>query len=602
MIDNEIFQKAFHLMCCAKSMAETYDANRQICKYVHSTSRGHEALQLATAFHLKSCDYVSPYYRDESMLLGLGYSPYELMLQLLTKAGDPFTGGRSYYSHPNSKEKDKPKIIHQSSATGMQAIPTTGVAQGIQYLEKISSPLLLKTDGGKLPVVVCSLGDGSVTEGEVSEALQFAVLKQLPIIYLVQDNDWGISATAEETRTMNAYEYADGFKGLSKIQIDGTDFTHCYKIMGNVINEVRKSRKPWLVHAKVPLLNHHTSGVRKDFYRTEEDLAKDAMNDPFPKLKKLLLENGISEEELEKIETEVAELVGVDFIKVLDSPEPDINKATDYVFVPTTVTEEKGERTPGGKEKVIMVDAAMFAIRELMEDHTECIFFGQDVGRRLGGVFREAATLAEQFGDHRVFNTAIQEAYIIGSTVGLNAVGVKPIVEIQFADYIYPGFNQLVSEISKSCYLSCGKYPVSTIIRVPIGAYGGGGPYHSGSVESTLLTIKGIKIVYPSNAADMKGLLKAAFLDPNPVVMLEHKGLYWSKVSGTEDAKSIEPSRDYILPFGKATVVLNADKNKIENGESCCIVTYGMGVYWAKTAAKKIPGRIEIVDLRTLFP
>src|SRR4030095_9097659 len=405
MIEKEILQKAFRLMCCAKSMTETYDANRQICKYVHSTSRGHEAIQLATAFHLKNCDYVSPYYRDESMLLGLGYSPYELMLQLLTKADDPFTGGRSYYSHPNSKEKDKPKIIHQSSATGMQAIPTTGVAQGIQYLEKINSPLLLKSEDGELPVVICSFGDGSVTEGEVSEAFQFAVLKQLPIIYLVQDNDWGISATADETRAMNAYEYADGFKGLSKIQIDGTDFTHCYKIMDNVINEVRKSKKPWLVHAKVPLLNHHTSGVRKDFYRSEEELAKDAMNDPFPKLKKLLLENEISEEELEKIETDVAELVGAEFIKALDSPEPDINKVTEYVFVPTTVTEEKGEKSPAGKEKVMMVDAALFDIPQLMEDHPECIFFGQDVGRRLGGVFREAATLAEQFGDHRVFNT-----------------------------------------------------------------------------------------------------------------------------------------------------------------------------------------------------
>jgi len=589
-------------MCCAKSMAETYDANRQICKYVHSTSRGHEAIQLATAFHLKSCDYISPYYRDESILLGLDYSPYELMLQLLTKADDPFTGGRSYYSHPNSKEKDKPKIIHQSSATGMQAIPTTGVAQGIQYLESINSPLLLKTEKDELPVVICSFGDGSITEGEVSEALQFAVLKQLPIIYLVQDNDWGISATGEETRAMNAYEYADGFKGLNKIQIDGTDFTHCYKIMRNVINEVRKNRNPWLVHAKVPLLNHHTSGVRKDFYRSEEDLAKDAIDDPFPKLRRLLLENEVTEEELTKVEADITELISADFIKALNSPEPDIKKATDNIFIPANITDEKGERAAAGKEKVIMVDAALFAIRELMEDHPECIFFGQDVGRRLGGVFREAATLAEQFGDHRVFNTAIQEAYIIGSTVGLSAVGVKPIVEVQFADYIYPGFNQLVSEISKSCYLSCGKYPVSTIIRVPIGAYGGGGPYHSGCVETTLLSIKGIKIAYPSNAADMKGLMKAAYYDGNPVVMLEHKGLYWSKVPGTEDAKSIEPSRDYVLPFGKANIVLNADKSKIENGESCCIITYGMGVYWAKTAAKKFPGQIEIVDLRTLFP
>jgi 2-oxoisovalerate dehydrogenase E1 component len=602
MIQKEILLKAFRLMCYAKSMAEIYDANRQVCKYVHSTSRGHEAIQLATAFNLKNCDHISPYYRDESILLGLDYAPYELMLQLLTKRDDPFTGGRSYYSHPNSRVNDKPKMIHQSSATGMQAIPTTGVAQGIQYLERINSPLLLKGDEGELPVVICSLGDGSVTEGEVSEAFQFAVLKQLPIIYLVQDNDWGISATGPETRAMNAYEYADGFKGLNKIQIDGTDFIHSYKIMGNVINEVRKTRKPWLVHAKVPLLNHHTSGVRKDFYRSDEDLAKAATDDPFPKLRKILLENGIEENELITIETEAAAFITDEFEKAVNAPEPDIDNATDHIFTPTTVTEEKGERSPAAKEKVIMVDAALFAIRELMEDHPECIFFGQDVGRRLGGVFREAATLAEQFGDHRVFNTAIQEAFIIGSTVGLSAVGIKPIVEVQFADYIYPGFNQLVSEISKSCYLSCGKYPVSTIIRVPVGAYGGGGPYHSGSVETTLLSIKGIKVAYPSNAADMKGLMKAAFYDGNPVVMLEHKGLYWSKVPGTEEAKTIEPSPDYILPFGKGNIVLKADDGKVENGETCCIITYGMGVYWAKAAAKNFPGQIEIVDLRTLFP
>lgn len=602
MPDKNILLKAFRLMCCAKAMAEVYEANRQLCQYVHSTSRGHEAIQLATAFHLKSCDYISPYYRDESILLGLGYSPYELMLQLLTKADDPFSGGRSYYSHPNSKAADKPKIIHQSSATGMQAIPTTGVAQGIQYLEKTNSPLLVKGENSELPVVICSLGDGSVTEGEVSEAFQFAVLKQLPIIYLVQDNGWGISATAEETRAMDAYEFADGFKGMSKIQLDGTDFIHCYKVIGNLVNEVRQHRKPWLVHARVPLLNHHTSGVRKEFYRSGDDLAKHAVDDPFPKLRKVLLQYGLDEQSLQDMESEAAGFIADEFLKAANSPEPDTGKAAAHVFIPTKITEEKGERSPAGNEKVIMVDAALFAIRELMEEHSECIFFGQDVGRRLGGVFREAATLAERFGDHRVFNTAIQEAYIIGSTVGLSAVGVKPIVEVQFADYIYPGINQLVSEISKSCYLSCGRYPVSTIIRVPIGAYGGGGPYHSGCVETTLLSIKGIKVAYPSNAADMKGLMKAAFYDGNPVVMLEHKGLYWSKVPGTEEAKTIEPSRDYILPLGKANIVLSADNNRIKNGESCCIITYGMGVYWAKAAAKNFPGRVEIVDLRTLFP
>lgn len=589
-------------MCNAGAMAQTYERNRQLCKYVHSTSRGHEAIQLATAFHLLPCDYVSPYYRDESILLGMGFTPYELMLQLLAKGNDIFTCGREYYAHPNYKGDDKANIIHQSSATGMQAIPTTGIAQGIKFLEKTQSSKLRKGPQGQMPVVVCSLGDASVTEGEVSEAFQFAALHQLPIIYLIQDNGWGISVTASEARTSNANEMVKGIKGIKRISIDGSDFLQSYDVMKNVMDEVRKERHPFLVHARVPLLGHHTSGVRKEFYRTEDDLALHAADDPRPKLRNKLLELGITEDTLLQIETETEKEVAHHFQGAVAAPEPDAATVSDYVFVPTPVTDEFGERAPAGKEKVLMVDAALFAIREIMEDHPEALLYGQDVGRRLGGVFREAATLAEQFGDHRVFNTAIQEAYIIGSTVGMSAVGLKPIVEVQFADYIYPGFNQLVTEISKSSYLSCGKFPVQTLIRVPIGAYGGGGPYHSGCVESTLLTIKGIKVVYPSNAADMKGLLKAAFLDPNPVVMLEHKGLYWSKVPGTEDAKNTEPSRDYIIPLGKANIVLQANEDLIEGGETCCIITYGMGVYWAKNAAKNFSGKVEIVDLRSLFP
>src|SRR5215216_5334269 len=601
MIDRNLLLQTYRLMYSVKVMAETYEKNRPITKYVHSTSRGHEAIQLATAFNLKPHDWVSPYYRDESLLLGMGWKPYELMLQLLTKEDDPFTGGRSYYSHPNSRAGDKPQIIHQSSATGMQVIPTTGIAQGLQYLQQINSSLLQKGSGGELPVVICSLGDASVTEGEVSEAFQFAVLKGLPIIYLVQDNEWGISVPSAEGRAMDAYEFAKGFKGLNAVRVDGTDFFASYNIMEEVVNHVRQYRKPWLVHAKVSLLGHHTSGVRKETYRSEEDLEKHGVNDPLPKFRKEVLKIA-DENEIKNIEEEVTASIHKQFWDAVAAEDPDASQLQQHVFVPTPVTEEKGERSPTGNSKIFMVDAALYAIREIMEECKECILFGQDVGMRLGGVFREAATLGEQFGAHRVFNTAIQEAYIIGSTVGLSATGVKPIVEVQFADYIYPGFNQLVSELSKSCFLTEGNFPVSCIIRVPVGAYGGGGPYHSGCVETTLLSIKGIKIAYPSNAADMKGLMKAAFIDPNPVVMLEHKGLYWSKVPGTDEAKTIEPSRDYILPLGKGNIVLKADEQKTRNGETACIITYRMGVYWAKAAAKNFVGLVEIVDLRTLFP
>jgi len=589
-------------MRTAGAMAEIYDHNRQICKYVHSVSRGHEAIQLATAFNLLPCDYVSPYYRDESLLLGLGFTPYQLMLQLLAKRDDIFSGGREYYSHPSYRGEDKPTIIHQSSATGMQAIPATGIAQGIAYLERTPDVSLRDKLKGQSPIVICSLGDASITEGEVSEAFQFAVLKKLPIIFLIQDNNWGISVSAEEARAMDACEYAAGFPGMECIKIDGSDFEESYAVMQRIIDLVRRFRCPFLVQAKVPLLGHHTSGVRMEFYRDKKDIEKHAAEDPVPKLRARLMEIGIREESLCDIEKTATAFVAEQFADATNAAEPDVNSAEEFIFVPTPITEERGERSPASGEKVIMVGAALFAIREIMQEFPEAILYGQDVGRRLGGVFRETATLAEQFGDHRVFNTAIQEAYIIGSTVGMSAVGLKPIVEIQFADYIYPGFNQLVTEISKSCYLSRGKFPVQTLIRIPIGAYNGGGPYHSGSIETTLLSIKGIKIVYPSNAADMKGLMKAAFLDPNPVVMLEHKGLYWSKVSGTEDAKTIEPSKDYIIPLGKASVVVVPDASKLMEGDTCCVITYGMGVYWAKAAAKDFPGQVEIIDLRTLFP
>jgi 2-oxoisovalerate dehydrogenase E1 component len=601
MISSEILLKAYRLMCTAKFMTETYESNRQICKYVHSTSRGHEAIQLATAFNLLPCDFVSPYYRDESLLLGLGFTPYQLMLQLLAKADDIFSGGREYYAHPSYKGIDKPTITHQSSATGMQAIPSTGIAQGIQYLETIQSSLLKKGRNNELPVVICSMGDASITEGEVSEAFQFAVLKKLPIIYLIQDNDWGISVTSDEARKMDAFEYAAGFPGMDRTRIDGSDFEQSFELMNMVINSVRKNRGPYIVQAKVPLLNHHTSGVRKESYRSKDDLEKHFAHDPLPKLKQQLIASGISESEILSVQKEAEQNVKEDFHKASSVAEPNIHSVEDFVFAETSVKEETGTRSAGG-EKILMVDAALHAIAEIMEEFPEAVLYGQDVGRRLGGVFRETATLAEKFGDHRVFNTAIQEAYIIGSTVGMSAVGLKPIVEAQFADYIYPGINQLVSEISKSSYLSCGKFPVQTLIRVPVGAYGGGGPYHSASVETTLLSIKGIKIAYPSNAADMKGLMKAAFLDPNPVVMLEHKGLYWSKVAGTEDAKTQEPKSDYILPLGKANIILSAEDDKIFSGETCCIITYGMGVYWAKAAAENFAGQIEIIDLRTLFP
>jgi len=596
--DKKTLLRAFELMCTAKTLAEKYEANKEVtAKYVHATSRGHEAIQLAVGLQLKPQDWVAPYYRDDSILLGIGLSPYELMLQVFAKKEDPFSGGRTYYSHPSLNREDMPKIPHQSSATGMQAIPTTGVAMGIQYKEKLG---LAPNYNGENPVVVCSLGDASCTEGEVSEALQMAALKQYPIIYLVQDNGWDISANASETRAQDITHYARGFKGIEVRTIDGSDFDLSFQTVQDVFQIVRKERRPFIIHAKVPLLGHHTSGVRKEWYR--DDLLEAAARDPYPKLKDQMRLVGFGEADFINAEAEISKYVDAEYERALNAEDPLPSSVTDFIFAPTPITEETGTREPQGKKKTVMVDSALFAVREIMSKHPEALLYGQDVGGRLGGVFREAATLAQQFGDDRVFNTPIQEAFIIGSTVGMSAVGLKPFVEVQFADYIWPGLNQLFTEVSRSFYLSNGKWPVSCVIRVPIGAYGSGGPYHSSSIESILTNIRGIKTIYPSNGADLKGLMKAAFYDPNPVVMLEHKGLYWSKIKGTEGAMSIEPDEDYIVPIGKGRIVQEATAVAISSAEACVIITYGMGVYWSLEAAKKFEGKVSIVDLRTLHP
>ncbi|RMF24383.1 MAG: thiamine pyrophosphate-dependent dehydrogenase E1 component subunit alpha, partial [Bacteroidetes bacterium] len=377
-LDKKTLTRAFRLMCTAKTMTEVYEENfKVVSKYVHATSRGHEAIQLAVGMQLKPQDWLSAYYRDDALLLGIGMEPYELMLQLMAKRDDPFSGGRTYYSHPSLKDPDKPKIPHQSSATGMQAIPTTGVAMGLRYREVTN---LEPWKGKDKPVVVCSLGDASITEGEVAEAFQMAVLKRLPILYLVQDNGWDISASADEIRAQNAAEYARGFKGLEALSIEGNDFFECWQTIEEVLATIRRERRPFLVHARVPLLNHHTSGVRKEWYR--DDLEEHARRDPYPLLRQRLLEEGFTEKQLQKIEREVRKEVEAAYEKALHAEDPRPDDLFTHAFAPTPVTEEKGQREPEGAEVKVMVDCALLAIEELMRKHPECLLYGQDVGRR----------------------------------------------------------------------------------------------------------------------------------------------------------------------------------------------------------------------------
>lgn len=591
----ETLVDAFQSMATARAMSDLFEENARLTsKYVHACSNGHEAIQWATGRLLKAPDFLSAYYRDDALLLTMGLTPYELMLQLFAKRDDPFSGGRTYYSHPSLNRPDMPRIPHQSSATGMQAIPAAGVALGIQYREKMG----LEPDRpGDAPVVICSIGDAALTEGEVSEALHMSALRKLPIIWLVQDNEWDISAHASEIRFGDATTLAQAFPPIQAMHVDGSDAIACMQTMEQAFEHVRTTRGPVLVHAEVPLLGHHTSGVRKEKYR--DDLEAHQKRDPLVKLYQKLVELGISKSELDRIENEARELVRVDFNRARHAEEPRGEDLADHVLAPTSVLEERGDRSPANAEPTLMVDCALHAMQELLQAHPEALLYGQDVGGRLGGVFREAATLAQKFGDDRVFNTPIQEAFIVGSTAGMSAAGLRPIVEVQFADYLWPGLNQLFTELSRSYFLSNGQWPIYSVIRVPIGAYGSGGPYHSSSIESILANIRGIKVVYPSNGADLKGLLKAAFYDPNPVVVLEHKGLYWSKIPGTDDAKCLEPSEDYIVPIGSGRMVREVSEM---DKSLCTVITYGRGIYWAQEATKGYEGRVEILDLRSIQP
>ena len=432
----ETLQKGFSLLCTAKAMTILYEDNfKQVSKYVHATSRGHEAIQCALGMQLVPQDYAFPYYRDDAMLLSIGMRPYDLMLQLLAKKDDPFSGGRTYYSHPSLKEADKPKIPHQSSATGMQTIPATGAAMGMKYkeLQGIEDQAAKNSPFDETrnlkPITVCSLGDASVTEGEIAEAFQMAALKQLPILYLVQDNGWDISANAAETRAQNAAEYAEGFKGLEAISIDGANFIESYETLKKVIKTIRDERRPILVHAKVPLLNHHTSGVRMEWYR--DDLEEARSRDPYPVIKQQLLDNGFSESEVEKIEGDAITQVKTDFEKALKAEDPIPADLFTHDFAPTPITSEQGERIPQREEKVVMVDCALFAVEELMREHKECLLYGQDVGGRLGGALLSVLFCCGKVGSafcaqsHRLMLVSASD-WFAGS---LNSAGCFPLMK-----------------------------------------------------------------------------------------------------------------------------------------------------------------------------
>ena len=541
---------------------------------------GHEAIQTACALAMKpGKDWFFAYYRDNALALQLGVTPEAIMQHTMGKATDPFSGGRQMPMVIGSKEF---------------RIPTASLTTGSQYLEAVGAALSAvyrETD----EVAYAGGGEGSTSEGEFWEAVNWAAREKLPVIFLIQNNKFAISVPVEQqTAGGSVYQATEGFTGLTRIRVDGTHFFEGYKVCKDAVKRARNGEGPTLIYADVVRLRSHSASDAQEKYRTKEDLENDKQKDCITLLEKSMLDNGImTGEEMEKMKKDITNEIMLMADEVWKQAAPDASTVEDFLFCPENEQAEiKYEADDTAGEPVVMVDAINHALHEEMEKNPNMIVYGEDVQDNKGGVFTATKGLSNKYGAKRCFNSPLAEASIVGTAIGAALSGLKPVVEIQFADYIWPAMMQIRDELAMFRYRSNNTFPAPVTIRVACGGYIQGGPYHSQNIEAIFAKCAGIKIAYPSNAADAKGLLKTACQLNDPVLFLEHKFLYRQGY-----AKSPEPGKDYYLPFGKAVV-----KNM---GEDISIICYGAMVDKAMRAAKEMAKKdisVEVVDIRTIVP
>ncbi|MEI7484625.1 MAG: dehydrogenase E1 component subunit alpha/beta, partial [Ignavibacteriota bacterium] len=541
---------------------------------------GHEAVQVATAMAMKpGKDWFYTYYRDDALGLTLGLTVEEIFQHRLGKVTDPFTGGRQMPTHLGSKRL---------------RMPTASSPTGSQYLQAVGSALssyLRNSD----EVVYVSGGEGSTSQGEYFEAVNWATRKQLPVIFLIQNNKFAISVPVEDQAAGGSiFKACSGFEGLNKYHIDGTDFLESYGTAKEAVRLAREGKGPALIYADVVRLRSHSASDAQEKYRSRESLDEDLKKDPLISLEKVLIERNITTtEKIEELKKQVFEEVMNIADEVLKQPLPEASTVMDYLYCPEeeqNVIEYEKNVSPG--EPVVMVDAVNHALHEEMEKNHNMIIYGEDIADGKGGVFTATKGLSTKYGDHRVFNSPLAEASIVGTAIGAAITGLKPVVEIQFADYIFPAMMQIRDELVMYRYRSNNDFSCPIVIRTACGGYIGGGHYHSQNIEALFAKSHGMYIAYPSNSADAKGLLKTACQLNDPVLFLEHKFLYRQGF-----AKSPEPDADYYIPFGKASVK--------REGEDMTIITYGAMVEKAIRASKEMEKRgvgVEVVDLRTIVP
>lgn len=544
--------------------------------------KGHEMIGAASGLALTpGKDWSLPYYRDRPFAIGLGCSLKDLFAAFLARDAAHHSGGRMMPDHFCQPDL---RVTCQSSVVGAQFLQAVGVAQSIK-------------SEGKDEVVYVSAGDGATSQGDFHEALNFACLYKLPVIFVIQDNDWAISVTPEEQIAGGSIaERAKGYANLGIYDIDGCDYEQVAGALTQAVERGRGQEGPSLIVAKVPRIGPHSNSDDPKKYKSDDVVAEEAARDPLPRFEQWLISTNMATRE----EVEALKQAAFDAIEAAaqaadtDVPFPDTATAFTKVFRDGEEIPYTPDRGIDTTDAVVMIDAINRALEEEMERDEKVVVFGQDVARGKGGVFRATHGLTEKFGDMRCFNSPLAESTIIGLSIGMSvAHGYKPVAEIQFADYIWTGINQIFNELASIHYRSNGEYNCPVVIRTTCGGYIQGGPYHSQSIEGFLAHCPGLKIVLPSNAADAKRLLKASIRDPNPVIFLEHKALYRQRKFSARR----EPGKDDLLPLGKAAVV--------KEGSDVTFVGWGMSVVMGYEIAQKLENEgisVEVIDLRTIVP
>jgi 2-oxoisovalerate dehydrogenase E1 component len=549
--------------------------------YFHIGCAGHEAAQAAIGLYsIPGKDWFAMYYRDLCISLMLGQTAEQALLAHLAKAEEPNSGGRQMPEHFGIRELN---IMTTSSSVGAQYLPALGMA--MSSMRK-----------GEDAFVYASGGEGSTSQGDFHEALNWATRVNAPVLFFVQDNKYAISVPVwEQTAGGSPYKLAAGYEGLTRARFDGTDFFRAASVARAAIEHIRSGKGPVCLVADVVRLLPHSSSDNHAKYRTPEELDADQQHDPITRFEETIISAGIiTRERSEEIRNEVRKHIDEAAAYAESRPDPDPATALLHVYSeePLDLNFDDEDQKQAG-EPIVMVDAINHALVEEMEADERVLVFGEDVAGGKGGVFTATRGLTDKFGKERCFNSPLAEASIIGAAVGLSATGFKPVVEIQFADYIWPALQQLRNQVASFRYRSNGMWSCPMVIRVPTGGYIHGGLCHSQNIEAFFGHMPGFRIAFPSNAADAKGMLKTAIRMQDPVIFLEHKALYRMAA-----ARSPEPGPEYFVPYGKASIV--------REGTDLTIVTYGMMVYKALNAAKQLEKEdgvsIEVIDIRSILP